>query len=118
MIYTNTTKIYRAPHDNKHHYLKISYNLLLDSRLTLDELGIMIKILKNSSPTHVLYMDKLKQECGLGADRFYKATKNLQKYGYLKKFSKQGSTRWLIYESPFTTKENTSCVNTPLTIKT
>lgn len=118
--YTNTTKINRARHDSTHHYLAISYNLLLDSRLSTDELAIMIKILKNTNTDYVLYITKLKEECRLGADRFYTATKNLQKYGYLKKITHQGSTDWVVNESVnFTTTENTTiesttCVNTPL----
>lgn len=116
--YTNTTTYNRAIHDTTHNYLMLSYNFLDDDRLNVIEIGIMILILKKSDD-YVLNIIFLKKQCGIGDDRFYKAIKNLQNYGYLNKKNKQGSTDWIVNEDCLTTvkntnNENTSCVNTVL----
>jgi hypothetical protein len=109
--YSNTTTYNRAIHDTAHNYLMLSYNFLDDERLNVVEIGIMILILKKSDD-YILNSLFLKKQCGIGDDRFHKAIKNLQNYGYLIKKNKQGSTDWIVNEIGLTIKENTNSENT------
>ena len=96
-IYNNTTEYVRAIHDINHYYVSFSYNLLNDQRLSLEEIAIIIMILKNND-SYILNMNYLMKTSKIGQISFYKAIRNLQKFGYLEKMRGYGTTKWIVRE--------------------
>jgi hypothetical protein len=95
--YTNTTTYNRAIKNKENTYKKFSSSLLNDDRLTDLELGIMIRILKNSD-TYIFNKDYCQKNSGFGIDIYEKAIKHLKELGYISIERKQSGFRWIINE--------------------
>ena len=103
---------------NKEKYTTILQSITMDSRLSLKDLGLLVKLL--SLPDNWNFSEKglekiLEQD---GQTSIRTAIKNLEKYGYLKRVRVRESGKmigieWYIFEEPQTEKkvENPHCEN-------
>lgn len=97
--FRNTTTYNRALNDRDHPYTLISNTLINDERLSFYEKGLMTWILSNSDK-YVLNMNHAGDISGFGKTIRDKASKRLQKLGYLKNERVNGGWHWIVNEIP------------------
>lgn len=117
--FKNETKLNRTAHDENNFYTCVSNQLIKDERLTIIEVGIMVKLLSNSDGW-IFNSSYFKTTLGIGKDLYFKSIKHLVELGYINKIRYQGGVRWIINETPnfinpdISTIEISTTENTPL----
>lgn len=94
---TNQTTYNRADRNEKEPYALIAQKLLNDDRLSVIEVGIMVRILKNSDD-FVLNITYQQKQSGIGRIQFDNAIKHLIELGYLHKEKVGLSYSWTVNE--------------------
>ncbi len=98
--FQNSTLYNRAHHNEQNPFTVITNTLINDSRLTVVELGLMIKILSNSE-NYIFNSVYTQQTSGIGKDKYNQSLKKLISLGYISKKAKnKGGWLWVINETP------------------
>jgi hypothetical protein len=91
----NKTNLNRAK--NETNSTSISNSLINDKRLSLIELGIMVKVL-STDDDFIFNSTNFKKDLSIGDDRYNKAITNLIEYGYIEKNRLQSGFQWVFNE--------------------